>query len=128
LHWVPADGGEHRTRLPEPTDDPRDPQVATNTAAPAGPYPVGEVKGRYPAGLGDFLGVASFTVSRGELTYRVFGTGEQDADRVRFRQQDLGRDGRDSRTWLITATPNGIVADPDFSSGPGSLTIDGAGA
>jgi hypothetical protein len=79
---------------------------------------VGEVKGRCPAQLDDFVGVASFTVTRGDLTYRVFGTGEQGAGVVRFQQQDLGWDGRYIRTWLITATSTGIVATPDPSPLP----------
>lgn len=87
--------------------------VALDFFVTPGPYPVGEVKGRCPAGLDDFVGVASFTVIRGGRTYRVFGTGgELDAGVVRFGQQDLDWDGRDIRIWLITATPNGIVADP----------------
>ena len=87
--------------------------MATNAAVQPGPYPVGEVKGRCPANLADFVGVASFTVTRGGLTSRVFGTGEQGDGVVRFRQQDLGWDGRDIRTWLITATATGIVATPN---------------
>jgi hypothetical protein len=35
---------------------------------------VSEVNGRVPAVLEDFLGVTSFTVIRGDLAYRVFGT------------------------------------------------------
>ena len=61
-------------------------------------YRVGEVKGQCPAGLEDFLGVASFTVIHGNLTERVFGSGEQIAGAVRFRQQDLGGNGREVRT------------------------------
>ena len=68
------------------------------------PYPVGDVKGGCPA---------EFTVTRGDLTYRVFGTGEPVDGEVLFRQQDLGWDWWEIRTWLITAPPNGIAANPD---------------
>jgi hypothetical protein len=84
-------------------------------AAASRPFPVDEVKGRRPSGLDDFLGVTSFTVLSGDLPVLVFGTGEQCADGVRFRQQDLGRDGKEIRTWLITTAPDGIVAAPGAS-------------
>ena len=114
LEWVPADAGnDHHPHQQELADHPQNLQMATNAAVQPGPYPVGEVKGRCPANLDDFIGVASFTVTRGGLTYRVFGTGEKGAGVVRFRQQDLGWDGRDIRTWLIIATATGIVATPD---------------
>jgi hypothetical protein len=74
-----------------------------------------EVKGRHPTGLDDFLGVTSFAVMKDGLTYRVFGTGDLRTGMVRFQQQDLGWDGRDIRTWTITSTPHGIVAQPDDS-------------
>lgn len=114
LQWVPAAVSGNRTRPPELTKHPQQgAPVALDFFVTPGPYPVGEVKGRCPAGLDDFVGVASFTVIRGGRTYRVFGTGgELDAGVVRFGQQDLDWDGRDIRIWLITATPNGIVADP----------------
>jgi hypothetical protein len=71
---------------------------------------VGEVHGRAPVGLEDFLGETSFTVIRDNLAYRVFGTGHATDGAVRFQQQDLGWDGRDIRTWTITTTADGIVA------------------
>ena len=114
VQWIPADGGGLRTRPPEPTRNQRN-LTAAAAPVPPGPYPVDEVKGRPPAGLDDFLGVTSFTVLTGDLPYLVFGTGEQSADGVRFRQQDLGWDRKEIRTWLITTTPDGIVADPGSS-------------
>ena len=94
------------------------PEPAADAPAAPGCYPVGEVSGRCPAGLEDFLGVASFTVFSGDLTYLVFGTGTPEDGGVGFPQQDLGRDGRVIRTWLITATPTGIVANPDPAASP----------
>jgi hypothetical protein len=110
VRWIPADG-DQRTRPPEPTRN----QRKLMAAAASRPFPVDEVKGRRPAGLDDFLGVTSFTVLSGDLPVLVFGTGEQCADGVRFRQQDLGRDGKEIRTWLITTAPDGIVAAPGTS-------------
>lgn len=71
------------------------------------------MNGNLPRELAAFHGVATFTVIRGDLTYRVFGTGHADGDVVCFRQQDLGWDGRYVRTWTITAVADGIVADAD---------------
>ncbi len=112
VQWIPANGGDLRTR-PEPTRN----QVNLMTAgAPmTRTYAVGEVKGRRPGGLDDFLGVTSFTVVEGDLTVLVFGAGEQSADGVRFRQQDLDRHGKEIRTWLITTAPDGIIAHPGTS-------------
>jgi len=113
LQWVPADTTSakagtatttaHRSGFPN------------GDVAPTGPSPVSEVNGRVPATLEDFLGVTSFTGIRGDLAYRVFGTGEPGAGLIRFRQQDLGRDGRTTRTWTITVTRDrgGITAEPD---------------
>ena len=91
---------------------------------PPGPYPVAEVKGRRPAGLDDFLGVTSFVVMKGDVNYRVFGTGHPGNGIVRFHQQDLRRDGRDVGTWIITTTPHGIIAEPDDDPpGPDRLIV-----
>ncbi len=78
----------------------------------SGPFLVGEVNGRRPAGLDDFIGVTTFTVINRDLTYRVFGYGQLDAELVQFPQQDIGWDGGDIRTWLITDDTDGIVAHP----------------
>ena len=119
LRWIPA-VAENTTRPTELSLQILDAFEAADYLVPPGPYPVGEVKGRSPAELSDFIGVTSFTVIRGDLTYRVFGTGEHHSGVVRFRQQDLGWDGRDIRTWLISTCPNGIVAAPDQSPAPPS--------
>jgi hypothetical protein len=74
-----------------------------------------EVAGGRPAGLHDFLGVTSFVVLAGDRTQLVFGTGRKSADGVSFRQQDLGWDGKEVRTWRITTAPDGIVANPGSS-------------
>jgi hypothetical protein len=114
LQWVSADVSSNRTLPPDLIDPPQSLCVTVDSPVPPGSYPVGEVRGRGPAGLDDFVGVASFTVITGDRSYRVFGTGGRlDVGVVRFGQQDLGWDGRVIRTWLITATPNGIVAVPD---------------
>lgn len=115
LRWIPADV-ENPARPTELDQQSPGAGQAPGYRVPAGPYPVGEVKGRCPAGLDDFIGVAAFTVIRAGLTYRVFGNGEQYSGGVLFRQQDLGWDGRDIRDWLITTSPDGIVATPDQSS------------
>ena len=121
LRWVPASGNTHRPARPAGSADLGPEPVATQALSPVqgpstpGPYPVVEVKGRRPTGLDDFLGVTSFAVMKGDLTYRVFGTGDPGTGMVRFHQQDLGWDGRDIRTWTITSTPHGIVAQPDDS-------------
>ena len=115
VQWIPADrGGPANPAIR--TDRNQHNITAVASPVPPGPYPVVEVKGRRPAGLNDFLGVTSFTVQRRDLTYLIFGTGEQTADGVRFRQQDLGWDGREMQTWLITTTPDGVVADPGSSA------------
>jgi H+/Cl- antiporter ClcA len=51
------------------------------------------------------------------LAYRVFGTGHAAGDAVRFQQQDLGWDGRDIRSWTITAAAGGVVAAVDAPLG-----------
>lgn len=111
LHWVPAGSTEPATQ----TDIAPRPDAQSRNGAPTGPCPVSEVNGRRPTGLDDFLGVTSFTVIRGDLAYRVFGTGEPGTGLVRFRQQDLDRAGRTLRTWTITTTNGdaGITAEPD---------------
>jgi hypothetical protein len=111
LQWVRAKVTGHRQEPPDVNGPSH--AAAPGSPVPPGPYPVGEVKGRRPVSLDDFLGVTSFTVIRGDLTYRVFGTGELDAGVVRFRQQDLGWDSRDIRSWTITAITGGIVAEPE---------------
>lgn len=105
--WTPAGTtGGPSTPLPhQPTPAP--------TSPPTGRFPVSEVNGNPPTDLTAFLGVTAFTVIRGDLTYRVFGTGNADDNAVIFRQQDLGWDGRYIRTWIITATPDGLVAEPE---------------
>lgn len=129
LHWVPASNGTGQS-AGSARDGPVPDLVAGGPLIPVelssgtpGPYPVAEVKGRRPASLDDFLGVTSFAVMKGDLTYRVFGTGHPGTGMVRFYQQDLGWDGRDTRSWTITTTPHGIVAEPDdhppARAGPG---------
>jgi hypothetical protein len=119
LRWVPAAKatGESTGSAGDNSgsDALADEPTATENDSPplAGPYPVAEVNGRSPTGLDEFLGVTSFAVLKGDLTYRVFGTGQAATGTVRFQQQDLGWDGRDIRTWTITTTPRGIVAVPD---------------
>lgn len=112
VQWIPAEGGGLRTASPESSGNRRDLPAA---APVSGPYPVVEVAGGRPAGLPDFLGVTSFVVLTGDRTQLVFGTGRPSPDGVSFRQQDLGFDGREIRTWLITTAPDGIVADPGSS-------------
>ena len=105
--WTPAGTtGSSSAALPSQ-------HIPATTSPPAGRFPVGEVNGNRPTDLTAFFGVAAFTVIRGDLTYRVFGTGHAQDQHVTFRQQDLGWDGRYIRTWTITATPDGIVAEPD---------------
>ena len=121
LRWVPASNGTGRSAEsagsedlgPEPVTD----QAMSPVQGPSTPgcYPVVEVKGRRPASLDDFLGVTSFAVMKGDMTYRVFGTGDLGSGMVHFQQQDLGWDGRNIRTWTIINTPQGIVAQPDHS-------------
>ena len=89
------------------------PHQPTSTSSPSGKFPVQEVNGNPPTDLSAFLGVTAFTVIRGDLTYRVFGTGNAHDNVVIFRQQDLGWDGRYIRTWIITATPSGLLAEPE---------------
>ena len=120
LRWVPASGDTGRSA--GSVGSAVGPElVADQALSPVqGPvtrdcYPVVEVKGRRPAGLEDFLGVTSFAVMKGDLPYRVFGTGDLRTGMVHFQQQDLGWDGRDIRTWAISSTPHGIVAEPDDS-------------
>jgi hypothetical protein len=121
LSWVPAAGDTDRPAEsagsehlgPKPVAN-KAPSPVQGAATPDS-YPVVEVKGRHPVGLDDFLGVTSFAVIKGDLTYRVFGVGDLQTGMVRFRQQDLGWDGRDIRTWTITSTPHGIAARPDDS-------------
>ena len=116
LRWVPASGYTGRSAGSTAGADLGPEPVAGQAPSPVqGPattdaYPVVEVKGRHPTGLDDFLGVTSFAVMKDGLTYRVFGTGDLRTGMVRFQQQDLGWDGRDIRTWTITSTPHGIVA------------------
>ncbi len=100
------------------------PHLLPVAPVPPGPYPVAEVKGRRPGCLDDFLGVTSFVVVKGDVTFRVFGAGQIGNGIVRFQQQDLRRDGRDVRTWIITTTPHGVVAEPDDDPpGPDRLTV-----
>lgn len=107
VSWIPAGTtGSSSSALPRQ-------QTSVTTSPPSGRFPVGEVNGNPPRELADFLGVAAFTVIRGDLTYRVFGTGHADGGAVTFRQQDLGWDGRYIRTWRITAVADGLVAEPD---------------
>ena len=119
LRWVPASSDTGRSAGSVGSADLGSELVADQAPSPVpGPptrdcYPVVEVKARRPAGLDDFLGVTSFAVMKGDLTYRVFGTGDHRTGMVHFHQQDLGWDGRDIRTWTITSTPHGIVAEPD---------------
>jgi hypothetical protein len=81
---------------------------------------VTDVAGRRPVDLDAFIGVTSFTVTSGNLAHRVFGTGEPHGALVRFRQQDLSRDGRIIRTWAISTTGGSVIAQPDprADSGP----------
>jgi hypothetical protein len=123
LRWVPASrdtgrpAGSEADEDPGPGLEPVAAQAPSPVQGPAtrGPHPVVEVKGRRPAGLDDFLGVTSFAVMKGDMTYRVFGTGDLGSGMVHFQQQDLGWDGRNIRTWTIINTPQGIVAEPDHS-------------
>lgn len=66
--------------------------VHPDVAGPVPPraFPVSEAKGQRPAGVDDFLDAALFTVVRGDLSYRVFGTGALE-------------DG-----WLVPATGPGL--------------------
>jgi hypothetical protein len=117
LQWVPADAPGHPAAVSEmdtaAESSDRNGNGAEVAQVPPGRYVVSEVKGRRPTGVDDFLGVTSFTVIRGDLSYRVFGTGELRGGVVRFRQQGLGWDGRDIRTWTVSATSTGVVVDPD---------------
>jgi len=121
LRWVPASSDTRESARPAEGADPGRELVADQAPSPVhgpatpGSYPVVEVKGRRPTGLDDFVGVTSFAVMKGDLTYRVFGTGHPGTGMVRFQQQDLGWDGRDIRAWTITSTTDGIVAQPDDS-------------
>lgn len=122
VHWVPAsrDTGRSAGSAAGPDPDPaRDaghkPSPARGSPETANAYPVIEVKGRRPTSLDDFLGVTSFAVKRGDSTLRVFGTGHLGMALILFEQQDLVGHGRDIRTWIITTTDHGIVAEPDCS-------------
>ena len=116
LRWVPSSSDTGRSAGSAADADLALELVADQAPSPVpgpptpGSYPVVEVKGRRPTGLDDFLGVTSFAVMKGDHAYRVFGTGDHGTGMVHFQQQDLGWDGRDIRTWTITSTPHGIVA------------------
>ena len=110
VQWIPAQDDRLQVGPPEPTR--RYQRFPAGADAVTGPCTVSAVKGRRPVGLDDFRGVTSFTVIQGDLTYRVFGTGERTPDGVLFRQQDLGADGKEIRTWRLTAAQDGIVAEP----------------
>ena len=72
-----------------------------------------ELKGRRPAGLDDFLGVTSFAVMKGDLTYRVFGTGHPGSGTVRFTNRtSVGTVGT-SAPGPLPPTPHRIAAEPD---------------
>lgn len=109
VQWIPAEGGGLGTAAPESSRNERD---LTAAAPVSGPCPVVEVAGGRPAGLHDFLGVTSFVVLTGDRTQLVFGTGKQCAEGVSFREQSLGFDGQDIRTWVIATAPDGFVAEP----------------
>jgi hypothetical protein len=106
LKWTPAGTTEGTGSSPPQQHHP------VTTTPPNGRFPVGEVNGNTPTDLTAFLGVATFTVIRGDLTYRIFGTGHATSGAVTFRQQDPNWDGRYIRTWTITTTPDGIHAQP----------------
>lgn len=116
VRWTPA-------AAPGPSSASVPHQHTPATASPpAGRFPIGQVNGNHPSDLTAFVGVATFTVIHGYLTYRVFGTGNAHGQHVTFHQHDLGRDGRFLRTWTITATPDGIVAE---TANMHSVTADG---
>lgn len=78
LKWTPAETTEGTGSSPPPQHHP------VTTTPPNGRFPVGQVNGDTPTDLAAFLGVATFTVIRGELTYRVFGTGHATYGAVSF--------------------------------------------
>jgi len=102
LRWVPASSDTGRSAESAGSEDLGPEPVTEQAMSPVqGP----STPGCYPV----------FAVMKGDMTYRVFGTGDLGSGMVHFQQQDLGWDGRYIRTWTIINTPQGIVAQPNHS-------------
>ncbi len=67
------------------------------------PYPVLTVGGQPPVSLEQFVGDASFTVSKSGTESSVAGCGTLRDGEVRFQEKGLG-DGKDVRVWQIRQT------------------------
>jgi len=79
------------------------------------PYLVVEVSGGHPTGLGDFVGDIAFVAVIGTQTYRIEGAGVRNAAGVRFSEKDTAN-GKDLRTWQVTATDAGDFEAEALSS------------
>jgi hypothetical protein len=79
------------------------------------PYLVVMVGGEMPASLEQFVGEASFTVSKSGTESSVSGFGALHETEVRFQEKGL-RDGKDVRVWHIRQTADGTYTAETISS------------
>ncbi len=70
-------------------------------------YVVVSVGGAEPQQLEQFVGDATFAISRGSTESLVAGRGSLVGDGVRFQEKDQRHDGKDVRVWQISSDPGG---------------------
>ena len=70
-------------------------------------YLITGVGGRTPAGLSDFAGEVSISLTKNGKQLEMVGCGAQDSGEVRFHQKDPGLHERDVRVWIITEQDEG---------------------
>jgi hypothetical protein len=70
-------------------------------------YVVISVGGSEPERLDQFVGDATFAVSRGSAESVIAGRGSAVGDGVRFQEKDLRHAGKDVRVWQISPDPGG---------------------
>ena len=74
------------------------------------PYSVIAVAGAQPHSVDQFIGENAFTISKGDMTSQVCGTGTPDQHGVRFHEKTSGADAKDVRVWEIRPTNGGFTA------------------
>ncbi len=75
---------------------------ATGPVGSGQAYRVVSVDESPPSGLEQFLGDASFTISKDGAESQIGGQGCAHCLGVRFHEKDVDHGGRDVRTWQIT--------------------------
>jgi hypothetical protein len=70
-------------------------------------YDVVSVGNEQPERLEQFIGDATFAISRGGAESRIAGRGSAAGDGVRFQEKDLRHAGKDVRVWQISPGPDG---------------------